>query len=37
MHGVHYVDITPEPHFIADIVTKCVFVILLFGLARRAM
>ncbi|KAF9784330.1 Saccharopine dehydrogenase-domain-containing protein [Thelephora terrestris] len=21
-HGVHYVDITPEPHFIADIVAK---------------
>ena len=26
-HGVHYVDITPEPHFIVDIVTKCVFLI----------
>jgi len=25
MHGVHYVDITQEPHFIIDIVTKCVF------------
>jgi len=37
MHGVHYVDITPEPHFIADIVTKCVFVILWFGLARKSM
>lgn len=25
-HGVHYVDITPEPHFVARIVKECVFV-----------
>jgi hypothetical protein len=33
-HGVHYVDITPEPHFVARIVKKCVFVILPLGLAQ---
>ena len=33
--GVHYVDITPEPHFVAGIVTKCVFVILRLGFAQR--
>lgn len=36
-HGIHYVDITPEPHFIADIVTKYVFVILWCSLAQRAV
>ena len=26
IHGVHYVDLSPEPHFVADVATKCVFV-----------
>ena len=39
IRGVHCADATPEPHFIVDIVTKCVFgfVILCFGLARKSV
>jgi len=34
-HGIHYVDITPEPHFVAHIMEKCVFVPLQFRLAQQ--
>lgn len=35
--GVHYVDITPEPHFVAHIMARCVFLPLQFCLSKKRL